>query len=742
MMDEDAASVEALVSDGPYASDSESSECMLSYCAEDVVARLTKRGLSFERACQYKPRHTDCWLRQDLDRWNKVLHPGSLELVETMPASLTILSMNTTRRLYYSEDEVRTAAYVFRRLPKVHRCVQRIKLDGEMMWFFCRLDYTVALTLRRSVNLQHLELYGWRGTSIFCGEELSEALAGLRHLKSITFSSLPVRGSMSRCLTNLLARNSRQLTAVTLCDNTMSQDTVNCLLRALLRCRVLGELSIVENSLSTKTVDSVAKLLRATKSLAKLTLNESLGNNVSLYALSEALKVNTSLVELHVGQCETRLDTLFEALTVNTTLKHLDLNGCNIYGGNAESLATALKENIGLKRLELNHAHVDNDSVRTLVRGLEANRSLETVCLKRNSVAVSAVRMFCTMLRKNKTLKSVEFGYVEGSEQERSTLSLQMARDKAYSRIQMAWTGPDLLPLSAAVANPLESPTELHLSCHYELTKRRVCTVLEKLATNEHVKSVQLSVTTEEHRQVISAMCSVLSTNRTIQNLAIGVASGESDHGLFGEVARALIENSTVTHVCFSGHEVSLRSTKSIALMLLKNTAIVSLKLDISHLPSKRLAIISRALTRNHFVVDFTLTCSPYTNKVSFRVFSAIRRNISLLNMAARFVMRERLDREAARAFDALCGKASLVPHIMEMTKHTECKIRMAVLSAKRYIQRNYFQLAGIVKGNIVCHSGMARQMDSLNHDCRVAIAQYLKLSDVVSAVGNINEKP
>ncbi|KAL1478675.1 hypothetical protein MTO96_034916 [Rhipicephalus appendiculatus] len=433
MTTEDAATVDALPSKDPYASDSESSECILSYCIEDVMARLTKRGLSFERACQYKPRHADCWLRQDLDRWNKVLHPGSLELVETMPASLTIHSMNTTRRLYYSEDEVRTAAYVFRRLPKVHRCVQRIKLDGELMWFFCRLDFTVALTLRRSVNLQHLALYGWRGTSIFCGEELSEALAGLRHLKSITFSSLP-------------------LTAVTLSDNTMSQDTVNSLLRALLRCRVLDELSIIENSLSSKNVDSVAKLLRATKSLTKLTLNESLGNNVSLDALSEALKVNTSLLELH------------------------DLNGCNVYGGNAESLATALKENFGLKKLELNHAHVDNDSVRMLARGLEANRSLETVCLKRNSVAVSAVKTFCTMLRKNKTLKSVEFGYVEGSELERSTLSFQMARDKAYSRIQMAWTGPDLLPLSAAVAHPSESPTELHLSCHYELyQKKRLC---------------------------------------------------------------------------------------------------------------------------------------------------------------------------------------------------------------------------------------------------------------------------
>lgn len=737
MTTEDATGVEALPSEDPYASDSES---ISFYCIDDVMARLTKRGLSFERACQYRPRHRDCWLRRDLDRWNKVLHPGSLELVETMPGSLAILSTSTTRRLYYSEDDVRTAVYVIRQLPKVHRCVQHIKLDGEMMWFLCRLNYNVALTLCHSANLQHLELYGWRGTSIFCGEELSEALEGLRHLKSITFCCLPVRRSMSLFLTNLLVRNACQLTALTLADNSMLRDTMNSLLRALQCCRFLSELSIVENSLSTRSVAYLAKLLRTSKSLAKLALNESLGNNVSLYALSEALKVNTSLIQLHVCQCGGRLEVLFEALAVNSTLQCLDLNGCNIYAGTADSLATALEKNTGLKKLILDHAHLDNDSVRTLARGLEANRSLETICLTRNSIDVSAVKVFSTMLRKNKTLKSVEFGYVEGSEQERLTLAFQMAEDKAYSRIQMIWTEPDFLLLSAAVANPSESPTELHLICHFELIKSNVCAVLEKLATNKHVKSVRLSVATEVHREVIAAMCSVLSTNKTIQNLAIRVASGESDRGLFGEVAQALYENNTVTNVRFSGPEVTRRSANCIASMLLKNTTIVSLNLDISHLPSKRLAIVSRALIKNHSVVEFRLARYPFTNKVSFRVFRATSRNVGLLNMAARFVTREKLDGEAARAFDDVCGKASLVPHIMNVTKHTESKIQTAVLSAKCFVQNNYFQLAGIVKENIVCHPGLTKQFDSLNHYCRVAIAQYLKLSDVLAA-DNI-EKP
>ncbi|XP_070396259.1 protein NLRC3-like isoform X1 [Dermacentor albipictus] len=696
--------------------------------SEQIVSRLTKRGLDFDRACEYDECHTDCWLCHDLDRWSKVLHPVSFELVETEPARVAIRSTRT-RRGQLGDDELYDAAYVFCWLPKAHRCVLRIMMQDPRSLLFAPAS-TLALALGRSVNVQHLQLRGADKTP-YCEEELSEGLAGLGNLKSLELYHFPINASVSRSVANLLRRNASHLTAVSISDNDMSQESVECLLRALQCCRFLGELSVVANDISRESVNSIATLLRVAKSLTKLTLDQSLENNVNLFTLAEALKANTSLLELHVGQCDTRFESLFEALIANKTLRHLDLNGCNINGSNAESLATALRSNVGLRKVELKHARVDADSMVTLAHGLETNCALELMDLRDNTATVRAINTFCRMLRNNKTIKSVQFSDVEARQLERSTLSFDMAQAEGYSRIQMSWAEPDLPPLSAAVALGSETLTELHLSVAYELTEISVCALLQNLATNKYVRTVTVGL--GDRKQVAVALCCVLALNQTIQNLKIKICS-YSAHGLLGMVAKVLATNTTVSQVCLESYKVSLKSLKSIAFMLTKNTAITNLKLNTrGFMCTKRLAILSRALVENQSIVDLTLAIVPNRNHVSSRMFTSIRRNTSLLNMAVRFITHQRLDRQAAVAFEALSEKASLVPHLMKVTEQTEDEAKKAVALAKRYIQSNYFQLAGIVRENVVFHLGKGRDIRALNYECQCAIARYLKLSDVVS---------
>ncbi|XP_075525465.1 uncharacterized protein LOC142557475 isoform X1 [Dermacentor variabilis] len=766
--------VAGLASEGTAAGGHES----IKPCSEQIVARLTERGLDFDRACQYDEFNADCWLCHDLDRWSKVLHLVNLELVETEPARVAIRSTCTDRR-HLGDDELYNAACVFCWLLKAHRCVQSIMIEdpGEFidgsdypyeranmkdhrMISFCGQASTLAFALGRSVNIQHLKLRSVYRTRV-CDEELSEALAGLGHLKSLELYHFPIDASMLRSVANLLRRNASHLTAVSFSDNHMPQESVKCLLRALQCCRFLGELSVVANDISRKSVNSIARLLRVAKSLTKLTLDQSLEHNVNLFTLAEALKANTSLLELHICQCFTCFAPLFEAIIANETLKHLDLNGCNINGSNAESLATALGSNIGLRKVGLKHARVDGDSMVTLAHGLETNCALELMDLRDNTATVHAINTFCRMLRSNKTLKSVQFSKVQATELERSTLSFEMAQDKGYSRIQMPWAEPDLPPLSAAVALgstlsfdmaqaegysriqmpwaapdlPLlsaavavgsESLTELHLSDAHELTETSICALLQSLATNEYVRTVTVDL--RDSKQVAVALCCVLALNQTIQNLNIRT------DGLLGMFAKALATNTTVSQVSLNSYKVSLKSLKSIAFMLTKNTAITNLKLNTEDsIRTKRLAIFSRALVENQSIVDLTLDPVPNANHVSSRMFTSIRRNTSLLNMAVRFVTHQRLDRQAAVAFEALSEKASLVPHVMKVTEQSEDEAKKAVVTAKRYIQSNYFQLAGIVRESVVFHLGNGRDIRALNYECLSAIARYLKLSDVVS---------
>ncbi|XP_075525470.1 uncharacterized protein LOC142557477 isoform X1 [Dermacentor variabilis] len=728
-------------------------------CSEQIVARLTKRGLDFDRACQYGEFNADCWLCHDLDRWSKVLHLVNFELVETEPARVAIRSTGTRRR-ELGDDELYDAAYVFCWLPKAHRCVQRIMIEdpgafingshypferanikGQRMTSFYGQASILALALGRSVNVQHLKLRGVYQTRV-CDEELSEALAGLGHLKSLELYHFSINASMSRSVANLLRRNASHLTAVSICYNDMSQNSIDCLLPALQCCRFLGELSVVANDLSRESVNSIARLLRIAKSLTKLTLDQSLVHTVNLFTLAEALKANTSLLELHICQCDMRFAPLFEALIANETLKHLDLNGCVINGSNAQSLATALGRNVGLRKLELMGTDVDDNSMVTLAHGLETNCALELLDLRDNTATVRAINTFCRMLRSNKTLKSVQFSKVQATELERSTLSFEMAQAEGYSRIQMPWAEPDLPPLSAAVALTSESLTELHLSDAYALTEISICALLESLATNEYVRTLTVDDFIDS-KQVADALCCVLALNQTIQNLKIRICSN-ANLGHLGMVTKALATNKTVSQLCLESNNVSLRSLQLIAFMLTKNTAITNLKLNFHQsMSTKRVAILSRALVKNQSVVDFTLASVPEANRASFRMLTSIRRNTSLLNMAVRFLTHQRLDRQAAVAFEALSEKASLVPHLMKVTKQTEDEAKNAVLSAKRYIQSNYFQLAGIVRENVVCHLGMGREIHALNYECLCAIARYLKLSDVVPVdCSNTNRQP
>ncbi|XP_075525464.1 uncharacterized protein LOC142557473 [Dermacentor variabilis] len=691
--------------------------------SEQIVARLTKRGLDFDRACEYDECHADCWLCYDLDRWSKVLHPVSFELVETEPARVAIRSTRTDRR-QLGDDELYDAAYVFCWLPKAHRCVQRIMMEDPRSLLYGPAS-TLALALGRSVNVQHLQLRG-AGKKTCCEEELCEGLAGLGHLESFELSRFTINASMSRSVANLLRRNASHLTAVSFSDNDMPQESVKRLLRALQCCRLLGELSVVGGKISRENVNSIARLLRVAKSLTKLTLDQCLEDNVNLFTLAEALKANTSLLELHICQRDTRLVPLFEALIANKTLKHLDLNGCNINHSNAESLATALVSNEGLRKLELMGTYVDEGSMVTLANNLKENSALELLDLRKNFVTARAIKTFCSMLQNNQTLKSVLFSEVHATQEERSTLSFDMAQAEGYSRIQMPWAAPDLPLLSAAVAVGSESLTELHLSDAHKLTETSICALLQSLATNEYVRTVTVDL--RDSKQVAVALCCVLALNQTIQNLNIRT------HGLLGMFAKALATNTTVSQVSLNSYKVSLKSLKSIAFMLTKNTAITNLKLNTEDsIRTKRLAILSRALVENQSIVDLTLDPVPNANHVSSRMFTSIRRNTSLLNMAVRFVTHQRLDRQAAVAFEALSEKASLVPHVMKVTEQTEDKAKKAVVSAKRYIQSNYFQLAGIVRESVVFHLGNGRDIRALNYECLSAIARYLKLSDVVS---------
>ncbi|XP_050031576.1 uncharacterized protein [Dermacentor andersoni] len=704
---------------------------------EKIVERLTARGLDLDRHCQYEPDNDDCWLCRGLLRWNKVLHPASLELREVTPGRLAFLTLPTNRRPYGDIEELYDAAYVLSWLPRVHRCVQSVSLEGTRTVLLSRPASTVALTLGRSCNLRRLVLRGAFDTPVSDGE-LGEGLAALAVLEKFEFTQLPVSATLSRHMAELINRNAGHLASIVFESNDMSQNTTNRLLRAMRRCRVLSELSIVKNILGNDCLASVAILVRYAKLLRKLDLSDSLQSGANLGGISKALEVSTSLEELHFFQCEldatqneADIRRVFEALAVNRSLRHLDLCGCNVDGNNAASLAKALRVSTGLRRLEMMYSQLDDGCAVQLAAALETNSTLEVLNLKENFFTVRAVAAFCTALLKNTTLKCVLFSHVQGSEEERARLSFQMAAGRGYTCIQMSWALPDIPMLSAAMAMASESPTELQLCSTQYITGNAIRTLLESLATNSRVKAITVVAVTH-CVETVDALCHALASNRTIERLEIAVGIDTTDDGLLARVAKALLVNRTVSEVQMRSTRLSLKSAKTIAFLLSKNTSITKLSLNtLWALKIKWVGIISRALAKNTTVMKFSLSPNLDANRVSWRIASALRRNTNLLNLAVRFLAGQRLDGQAARAFETLRTKPSLLPHL-KVNGQSDEDARSAVVSAQHYISSNYLRLAGVVQHGVVCHPSTSTQLDALNHDCWCAVTRYLSLSDVI----------
>ncbi|XP_077527970.1 uncharacterized protein LOC144139531 [Haemaphysalis longicornis] len=698
---------------------------------EQIVARLTPRGLRFERACTQAD-DRDCWLCGELDAWNKVLTLVSLELIEAVPGWLTLRSTPAKQRQYRSEEELYDAAYVFCWLPKVHRCVQAIRLEGANLEIFYRPAYAFASALCRSCNIRDLALRGTPNTFI-CEEELVEGLGGLAVLENFEFACSLINQTIASHLVVLLRRNVKQIASVVIESNRMSNGTANQLLRALHSCHALNQLSLANNPLDPKCIRTLSRLLRSSKTLKKLDLSGCFRLNADIRTLSEALETNTSLMELSLGRCQTNLVSVLEALKVNNTLQRMDLTRSALDDNEVATLSSVLQRNTGLRHLVLEQCGINDDAAEALAAALRTNCTLETVNLKSNSVSVIAVAAFCEALRNNDSVKMVLFCSVLGSHQDRTNLSFLMDEDNGYGRIQMTWCAVDIPPLSAAVARVSESPTELHLVPIYHLDEESVCALLENLATNTRVLVLTIELG-QRCREAIDALYCALPQNQSIRRLGVTAAiDNASDCGMFSLVAKALVLNNTVTDVSMRSEITSLRSIKSIAHLLSKNTSITKLAVNINQaFPIKRLAILSRGLTKNKNVSEFPLPEQSSANCVTRRVLNALRRNACLQNSAIRFVTKQRQDRRAAQAFEELCGSASFLAQVMEVMGQSEEEARSTALSARHYIQTNYFRLVGVVRESVACYPSASVQLGDLNQDCLCSIVKHLKLSDVV----------
>ncbi|KAL1440960.1 hypothetical protein MTO96_009006 [Rhipicephalus appendiculatus] len=536
---------------------------------------------------------------------------------------------------------------------------------------------------------------------------MCDGLATLKTIETFEFLKLGITSrNLARGIASLLRENGRHLV------------------------KVLSELSFDDNPLNKGNIDTLAVVVRSLRNLKKLTLDFSIFEDAPFGPIAKALESNTSLEELSLKGCRIQWELLFEALHTNTTLRLVDLKNCTMNFNEVMHFATALSFNKGLRTVLLQRCHLEDEGIVALANAVAINDTLEKLDLSGNWWSAQAAMVFCWSLKNNRTPRSVVLGAISSSHEERMELSHELSQHKCHDRIALLWKDADLTPLTMALKADAQSLQELDLRCLVGFSVSPLCSLLDALASNTTVRVLKLDPSYYDCRQG-DALRNALISNRSIKSLQLeNFMYTTCQSTVVSDVCKALLVNATVVQLSLLVSEIGVRTSKLFARMLGQNRTLTTITFSSKLLEGKRGDIISRGLLQNNTVTSFV---SPYLprNRASLRIREVIGRNLGLLNLAVKFVMRKDLTKRSAKAFEAVRGASSLVSQLSEVTGKSEQEALAAIVAADRYISSHYLYLTGIVKFSVECHPSSQTQVDALNDDCWEAIAQFLTVSDV-----------
>ncbi|KAL1440961.1 hypothetical protein MTO96_009007 [Rhipicephalus appendiculatus] len=645
----------------------------------------------------------DCWLVGTLRPWNKILSALCLELIELRPATLCLRSNCLYSDGDASVDALRNGAYLFRWLPKQHACVQSICVDENRGFISPLLELDKAL--RSSAHLRHLTLNGCYSTS-YNERDLCDGMATLKTLETFEFIEQDIPcGNLARGIASLLRKNGRHLVKVRFGGNKLSQRSTAVILEALLECQVLSEFSFDDNPLNKGNIETLAVVVRSLRNLKKLTLDFSIFEDAPFGPHRKGPR------EQHVTR-----GTEFERLpdSGGTALRGPAYQH-DVEAGGPEELHNELQRNEGIV---------------ALANALALNDTLEKLDLSGKRWSAQAAMVFCRSLKNNRTPRSVVLGPISSSRQQRMELSHELSQHECHDRIALPWKEADLTPLTMALQADAQSLQELDLRNLVGVCVSLSCSLFDALASNTTVRVLKLETRDYDCRQG-DALRNALISNRSIKSLQLENCMYTTyESPIISDVCKALLVNETVVQLSLLVCEMGVRTSKLFARMLGQNRTLTSITLRCQLLQGKRGEIISRGLLQNNTVTSFV---SPYLprNRASLRIREVIGRNIGLLNLAVKFVMRTNLTKRSAKAFEAVRGASSLVSQLSEVTGKSEQEALAAIEAADRYIRSHYLYLTGIVEFSVECHPSTQTQVDALNDDCWEAIAQFLTVSDV-----------
>ncbi|KAH8029993.1 hypothetical protein HPB51_006425 [Rhipicephalus microplus] len=592
--------------------------------------------LDLERNCSQSVSKDSCWLCDDLEKWNAVLNPMNLHLIEWKLGKLQLCTRDriVTETCSKNVDLRYDADYFMAWLPRKHSCVEAICITEHHPCRRSFITYETSVKQRAS-KLRHIFV---EGDTSYDWALLFDNLGPISSLETFKLHNVRVSDGFGAKVGEILSTSRATVDTVTLSKAEFTGAASEAIVSGLSKCKKLRKLSFSPN-LNTSALRSMAKLLRSSKTLEKLQVQSERESNMysseTRYRINELemslavatlLKQSTSLVELHYQASKEPLVNVLMAVEASDLLRHLVIIGDD-YKVNyidqtmADLLESVLLKNRSLRSLTVKCFKMLHGVAAHVSRGLQRNTTLETLDVSQCCMDASEVQVLCNTLKQNTTLLKLMIEAHSGSKSDRLALYADLDKNGWYSRVYFPNIDVVTQGLVTSVSEPALCPADLHL-------------MLDQDTAPAHDGPVDLA----RGEQVIP----IRHAARELLGLQLRRNGGT---GPRCERLR------TRTHAGMPRAEQHVRRTHS--LLLESNESLCTFHLSsLPQMEPEQLNAVSHGLVENKFITDVRM------NPTTLSAMAAVQRNLTCLHRAVRFVLRRNIGKRFAESFELLESKA------------------------------------------------------------------------------------
>lgn len=709
------------------------------------------KGAKYDRPCTQSDTQY-CHILNNLNFWNEFLGLCRMEVKEVAPG---VLGTDTLHWSLPSVSEVmhRQACILLHRLLKEHRCIRELKAfvayKNTKLFFdalqlnkdlrrleLCQSNETRTEDVSRHMvaaigtltGLEDLVLKGvWLSEAAIT--LLGAAFENMPHLRScsVSLDSTLVHGAdvLIRNLKRSKTIKALHLTGWCPCDGEGA-----VLGEYLAEHDVLEELvlePIYWNLLNRKELGPVLEALATNRVLRKLHLESYFFGPSQGPLLSRAMSANNTLRSYRSSGQKYALeaDSLAEIIRNNNGLVELAME--NVIVAGVEQLAAAIRTNLMMRRLSLCWSELSLEDITKLCEALAENRSLQMVTGE--DVDEKLVADVHKVLLETGTSQRVKIKSVI-----KSPSVLQHTLESCHELTEVSYCNTAATTDGTCLTSVYELDSD-HGSYESEGTPDPERSALSCLNLCSHLVKLEVKLEHKMRKGCAEPLAQFLSSTEMLKHAELDFPTTFAATEAF---LGALSRNKSVSTLILSRWSFRRCHLEHFAEILERNRTLNYLKLG-DALSTFLLKVLSTKMASNKFLISIKhCNCDLDDKEWMFRVRNVLRRNFSLLQLAAHFVMGTH-DRRCGEAFEQVSRSAALSDEVQRLASESEVNTKQRIQTSRTYLDVNFLAVAGVVKDSLVCEGGSKgqTQLDQIGLDNWLRVRSYLMLADIrdISAV-------